>query len=238
MANNKPIPTTPYPIATYNDLKTAVAEYMDRDDTEFLNQIPNFIDFAQKGVFRDNRFNFSAKEAYIQVSNGLCNLPTDYLSMDYLIMGDGYREIRETSRAEVFNHQKLGLTMENTPEILYTRMQDRLLFSPTFDAALPVTNADGSTTYDENTVIMGYYYDPARPSQGGQNAVDYLIAIAPDALLYSACANAASFISDDDAEKTYTAKYNLVMNQLTEQNKTLSYQGVKRRKLANVRQYW
>lgn len=235
---NANIPNTPYPIATYNDLKNAVAEYMDRDDSEFINQIPNFIDFAQKAVFRDNRFNFSAKEAYIQVSNGLCNLPSDYLSMDYLIMGDGYREIRETSRAEVFNHQKLHTTLDTTEEILYTRMQDRLLFSPSFDASLPATNADGSTTYDENTVIMGYYYDPARPTEGGQNAVDYLINIAPDALLYSACANAASFISDADAEKTYTAKYNLVMQQLTEQNKTLSYQGVKRRMLANVRQYW
>lgn len=239
MPLNKPIKDTPYPIADYDDLVTAITEYMDRDDTEFLNQIPNFIDFAQKEIFRTKRYNFNAKESYLQVTNGVANLPTDWLQTDYLLFSSGWREARETSRAEVLEHMKQGYTIDNTPEIIYTRLQDRLLFSPVFDNELPTTNADGSLTItDPNTLVMGYWFDPARPSEGGSSAVNYLIKIAPDALLYSACAFASAFIQDTENEQAYANKAQAVITSLDQQNVQQDHAGVKVVKLANIREYW
>lgn len=237
MANSK-MPNVAYPIADYDDLIKAVQLWADRDDDEFVNQIPNFIDFAQKELFRTGRYNFNAKEAYVSVVNGIINLPTDWMQTDYLIMSNGWRELRETSRAEVLNHMKQGYTLATTPEIVYTRMQDRLLLSPIFSASLPVTNSDGTVSYDENTILMGYWFDPNRPSEGGSSPVDYLIQIAPDLLLNATLGYAMSFISDNDAASSYIDRTNNILNSMDEQNKMQDNTGVKVIKLANIREYW
>lgn len=238
MANNKPMPNATYPITDYDSLCKAVQLWADRDDDEFVNQIPNFIDFAQKEIFRTGRYEFNAKEAYLLVTDGFTTIPTDWLQTDYMMLSEGWREVRETSRAEVLNHMKQGYTIENAPEIVYTRFQGRFLFSPAFSNQLPVTNADGSVSYDPNTVLMGYWFDPARPSEGGDSPVDYLIQIAPDLLLNQALVYAMSFINDMDSQTDYQQKANAVLNSLNEQNKSMDNGGVKVVKLANIREYW
>lgn len=238
MAKNNTMPDTPYPISSYDDLITAIQETMDRDDAEFINQIPNFIDFAQKDIFRTKRYNLNAKEAYLAVSNGQANLPTDWLTTDYIVFGNGWKEARETSRQEVFDHYKQGYTLETAPEVVYCRMQERLLFSPSFDASTPVTNADGSISYSDPTIIMGYFFDPNRPSEGGSSPVDYLILVAPDLLMYKACTYAATFIQDSDGETAFTDKTNAIISSLDEQNKQQDYRGPKVVKTPNIRELW
>ena len=44
------MPDVQNPINTYGWLKKAVYLWADRDDPEFVNQIPNFINFAENAI--------------------------------------------------------------------------------------------------------------------------------------------------------------------------------------------
>lgn len=226
---------TTYPIDSYQDLQNAIIEWADRDDSEFVNQVPNFIDFAQKEIYRTARFVFTSKEAYLKVVNGQANIPTDWISSEYLIFANGWKNVRETSLQEVQYAKRKGETLENCNEVIFCRTGQRFLFTPEFDANLP--DDDGSL--DGTQLVLGYFFDPNKLSGDVDNDAKYLLMVAPDLLLYTALKHACTFIQDADGENAFTAKANATRKQMEEQNKLQDYKASPKAVASvNPRNFW
>lgn len=219
VASQRAIPTPKSPISDYNGLVQAVQLWCDRDDDEFCNQIPNFIDFAQHEIFRGERLTFMEKEAYLQVDNGQAYIPSDWMESKYLMFSNGWKKPRETSLDEVLSRKQLKQTLANADEVVFCRTSTRFLFTPSFDATLPAD--DGSL--DGSQLIICYYGDPNRLSENSMDAAQYLLTVAPDLLLYTTCKHASYFLNDDDSVKRYSQLEQSAMSQFKVQKNQQDY---------------
>lgn len=205
MSSNYPMVTPPYPISNYGDLKELVQSWSDRDDDEFCEQIPNFVDFAQKEIYRRLRITPMAKEAYLEIDNGAAYIPSDFLEADYIRFIDNNLLMRETTIEEVVGkvngdlYAKQNVDAEycrlNAIEPVFARMQYRWIFYPAITAPLPTYDASGAVVLAGNEVVLGYYGDPVRMSEDSDTSP--LITLAPEALLYLTLAHAAVYVNDN-----------------------------------------
>lgn len=214
------VPTTPYPINNYGALKKAVSEWADRDDDEFTDQIPNFINFAEKELYRQLRIPPMEKEAYLKITNGQAEVPTDWLTTNYLLTASDYHKARETSFDEVMFrcNQKIS-----EGELVFARAGKRFFFHPEINASLPKIDKFGNYVTNGSEVIIGYFAD--QPEMQGDQETSTLLTIAPDLMLYTAMKHACAFVQDDEGEKTWQAKQQAAMQQLQEQNTNTDFKG-------------
>lgn len=228
------VPNTPYPIGNYGDLKKAVAEWADRDDSEFVDQIPNFINFAEKELYRQLRIPPMQKEAYIEINNGQAYVPTDWLTTCYLISADGYHKARETSFDEVMYRANQRIS---EGELVFARAGRRFFFYPEITATIPTCDRFGNYVTNGSEMIIGYYAD--QPELTGDEETSTLLTIAPDLLLYTALKHACSFMLDKEGESAWQEKQQASMQQLEEQNANTDFKGSPLAvHLAPVTTYW
>lgn len=221
--------TTAYPIQSYKDLKDAVIEWADRDDDEFIDQVPNFINFAEKELYRTIRYAFLEKEAYLKIVNGQCTIPTDWLQTVGIMTANNYITARETTFEEV----NLARHNKFTDELIFARVGKRWFFYPELNANLP--NEDG--TMDGSQVIINYFADTKEMVNDSDGST--LLTVAPDLLLYTALKHACKFVQDSDGAAGWEQLADDVYAQLKFQNDEMDYQaGIKVVDLGNVNQYW
>lgn len=228
------VPKTNSPIVTYGDLKSAVQEWLDRDDSETVNQIPNFINFAEKELYRQLRIPPMQKEAYLQINQGQAYVPTDWLTTCYILSADGYHKARETSLDEVMyrSNQKVS-----EGELVFSRMGKRFFFYPEITATVPTYDKFGNYVVNGSEIIIGYYAD--QPELTGDAETSTLLTIAPDLLLYTALKHGSVFTQDVEAEKAWQEKQQAAMQQLQEQNSNTDFKGSPLAvHLAPVTTYW
>lgn len=222
------MPNPGYPITTYEQLKEAIQLWCDRDDQEFVNQIPNFIDFAQKEIYRTNRWMFMHKEAYLYVKNGIANLPSDYLNSDYMYFAMNAAGIQETSFAEVSydlsKNKNSGqpFTMDKLENPLkFAMVGTRLFFNYPINADVPTQDDNGTGTVPENAIVFGYYSDPLRMTSDSDDP--YLLTVAPDLLLYASCYQASAFVLDDDLKQSAADQVNKIIGSMNTQEEMMPF---------------
>lgn len=244
--SNYPISTPPYPISNYGELKSLIQDWADRDDDEFCSQIANFVDFAQKEIFRTLRITPFAKEAYLEIDNGFAYIPSDFVEADYLRFVDNNLLFRETTIEEVtakvngdlYSKQNVDATYcrLNGIEPVFARMQYRWIFYPAITAPLPTYDSSGAPVVAGTEVVLGYYGDPVRMEADTDTSP--LITLAPEALLYLSLAHAAVFVQDERASY-FEQQANKYISQLQEQEKNTEFKsGPLRVVAANVHSYW
>lgn len=59
--------------------------WADRDDPEFVNQIPNFINFAERKSIVIYVFLLWKKEVYLDIKDGVAFIPPDYLEAQWMM---------------------------------------------------------------------------------------------------------------------------------------------------------
>lgn len=247
LTSNYPIITPPYPISTYGDLKSLIQNWSDRDDDEFCEQIPNFVDFAQKEIYRQLRITPMAKEAYLQIDNGTAYIPSDFLEADYLRFVDNNLLFRETTIEEVtgkvngdlYSNQNVDAVYcrENAIEPVFARMQFRWIFYPAITAPLPTDDESGTPVLSGKEVVLGYYGDPVMMKDDSD--VSPLITLAPDLLLYTTLKHAAYYVQNPDMARAAENEASKALSQLQEQEKSTEFRsGPLRVVAANVHSYW
>ncbi|MGE5877649.1 phage adaptor protein [Klebsiella variicola] len=246
--SNYPISTPPYPISNYGDLKSLVQLWCDRDDDVFCEQIPNFVDFAQKEIYRVLRITPMAKEAYLEIDNGAAYIPSDFLEADYLRFVDNNLLFRETTIEEVTAKNNTDLfasqgvdanyCRENGIEPLFARMQYRWIFYPAITAPLPEVDPNsGANIVSGQEVVLGYYGDPVMMKDDSDT--NPLITLASEALLYLTMSHACVFTQDNDKASFFEQQANKYINQLQEQEAHTEFRsGPIRVVAANVHSYW
>jgi len=173
-------------ITTYAELKTAVADFLNRDDLTAV--IPTFISLAEAQIARDVRHWKQEKRVTTSVDERYENLPNDWLEIKLVALTTG-KMLQTVSMSEMAEMRAASGTAA-TPR--YVRLTaDQIEFYPTPNAATDIS--------------MLYY---ARiPALSDTDTTNWLLADAPDVLLYGALVHSAPYLTDDARTSIWGALY-------------------------------
>lgn len=215
------MPNVPSQIRTYGDLKNAVALWADRDDDEFVNQIPNFINFAEKEIYRAVRIPRFEREIYLKITNGMAYIPTDLLQVNYIMKAETGQVFRVTSLEEL-DWLRRGKTTHGTAfnesEIVWARSTGRFYFYPPITATIPE-----GTELTGNEVLCSYYRDTSEMKNDSDSCA--ILTNAPELLLYTALKHAALFVQDDNSVQKWGALAAASMSDIQKQADMAEYSG-------------
>lgn len=211
-------PSLPTQIKTMGDLKKAIALWADRDDPEFLDQCHNFINFAEKDIYRRLRIPSLEREIYLNVYQGTCFIPADIVQIRHVLDTCTGSVLRHTSIEEIQwirQNKRVGETSYNIDETCFCRIGGRLLFSHVFDAV-----SDGLVN---GRIVMNYISDT--PEMLNDDSSANILTIAPDLVLYMALKHAAFFVQDDNAAQKYGLLAEGAIQTIQEQADKMEYSG-------------
>ena len=173
-------------ITTYAELKTAIADFLNRDDLTAV--IPTFISLAEAQIARDVRHWKQEKRVTTSVDERYENLPNDWLGIKLVALTTG-KMLQTVSMSEMAEMRAASGTAA-TPR--YVRLTaDQIGFYPTPSAATDIS--------------MLYY---ARiPALSDTDTTNWLLTDAPDVLLYGALVHSAPYLTDDARASIWGALY-------------------------------
>jgi len=185
-------------ITTYTELKTAIANFLDRDD--LTSVIPDFISLAEAQLNRDIRHWKMEKRASGQQSAGdeWMQIPNDWLETIRLNISDGgTRAVDLISRASMQDKRAGNLDTSGTP-MYYAHSDSQFELYPTPNA----------TT---NLVLLYYAKTDAL---SGSNASNWLLEDAPDVYLYGSLMHSAPYLAEDERVAVWSQMYFAAVGQL------------------------
>ncbi|WKV17063.1 hypothetical protein [Salmonella phage PKM.Hi.22.6] len=197
-------------IENYKDFRDAVALWLNRKDSATIDNIPMFINFAEKQFTRlvklpyyettvrftiDENFNFvvipqdflSAKHVMV---NGKPYNRTDVETFMRLKNMGNFSDVQTNATAPNPNQDVLRAGSTSETKYFFTRIGEQIHFLPT-----PVVG---------DVVEMIYHQDI--PEMRFDNDQPYSLLIAPDVLLYLALRHASIFLRDNEQEVYWMSK--------------------------------
>lgn len=201
-------------IDNYRQLKDAVATWLNRKDSATINNIPMFINFAEKTFTRlvklpyyEARNTFTVTEEFNYVI-----IPPDFLSAKHVMVNG-----KPYNRADVETFMRLK-NMDNLGSY-----QGTSVGNSSEDANLALSNQAGSTSSREYFFtrigeqmhflptpkvgdVIEIIYAQDIPEMQFDTDQPYNLLIAPDVMLYLALRHAAIFIRDNEQEQYWMAK--------------------------------
>jgi len=195
-------------LATYSDLKTAVANYLAR--TDLTTQIPDFIRFAELRLRRELRIRQMLKSVTTTTTGGdsTVQLPTDFLeARDFYVSTNPIQPLTFASPA-IFSRNTY--TTRSGKPLNYTILASEFKLSPVPDS-----------TY---TLELLYYSAPTFMSD--TNSSNAFMANAPDALLYASLLEAEPYLMNDARINTWGALYERTITTLIKSDESSQYSGV------------
>lgn len=180
-------------ITTFSELKTAIADWLNRDDLSDA-RITDFIQIAESRIFHELRIPPMEKYATITTdSEGRVALPGDFLEAKDVIFND--KTLDRISVSEFYSRSATqGTPISFTRETIYLRLW------PTPGPAV-------------TGLKMIYYYEPEDLS--ATNPTNPVFAMAPELYLYGALLAAGTYLGSP-AEKlqVWSESFNDVMARL------------------------
>ena len=184
-------------ITTYSELKTAIADFLNRDDLTTV--IPTFIALAEAQIARDVRHWKQEKRVTTSVDERYENLPNDWLEVKLVALTTG-KMLQTVSMSEM---AELRASSNAAGEPRYIRMTaDQIEFYPTPSAATDIS--------------MLYY--ARTPALSDADTTNWLLTDAPDILLYGALIHSAPYLTDDQRAAVWGALYQAGVEKLSLEN--------------------
>ena len=182
---------------TYAQMKQAIQDYTQNEETSFVSNLPNFIRQAEDLILYSVDLDNNHKNVSGNVTSGNKYLakPTDYMSPYALavITAQGEREfllIKDTEYIQQVNSS--GAT--GVPKYYAPYDGGNFILAPTPSASLAVE--------------LHYLYRPTSLTDSGENGTTWLSVNAPTCLLYGSLVEAYTFMKgEQDLIILYTTKY-------------------------------
>jgi hypothetical protein len=204
-------------ITTYSELKSAVADFLNRDD--LTSTIDTFIDMAEAGLNRDVRHWRMEQRSTAEIDDQYLTLPTDWLETIRLIVQDTVPYVLNlASRDQIEEYRLRGADVSGKP-VYYSHIAGEIELYPTPDA-----------TYD-----IEMLYTQKIDALSDSNTSNWLLTEAPDLYLYAVLMETAIYLRDDDRIAAYASMYQNKLAALNASSKkaTVSGTGLK----LNIRSY-
>jgi hypothetical protein len=196
-------------LGTYSELKTSIANYLNRDD--LTSVIPDFITLTENRLDRELRVRVNMVRASTTTTSGtpFYNLPTDMIelrnvtydssggnsyALNYLSPESGHREYGGVSNGFPRAYSNLGLDMEifPTPDAAYT------IGINYFKKITPLS--DSVTTND----ILSEF---------------------PDLYLYGSCLEGALYLNDSEQTQRFISIFTDTLNNVKDSEERSRYSG-------------
>jgi len=182
---------------TYTQLKDAVKEYTDNQETVFVSNLDAFIESAEERIFKTIDLEYFRKNASGAMTSGnqFLAVPDDYLASFSL-------SIENSSSKEFLLQKDVNFVQEYgndygstaTPEYYGIYDVDNFILGPTPNIA-----------YD---VELHYYYRPDSITAGADTAKSWLSDNAPNVLLYGSLVEAYTYMKGEaDMMQLYEQRF-------------------------------
>ena len=182
-------------ITTYAELKSSIANWLNRDDLTAV--IPDFIALAEAQIARDIRHWRQEKRVTTLVNEQYENLPIDWLEMIQIQLTAGGR-LQVISAAEL-QERKEASSIAQKPKH-YRLTSDQIEFYPAPDSSYEVA--------------MQYY---ARvPALSDAETFNWILTEYPDIYLYGSLVHAAPYLADDQRITVWAALYQSAVDALNQ----------------------
>ena len=180
-------------ITTYTQLKTAIADWLNRDD--MANVIPSFISLAEAGMERVLRTRQMVGVTEISIDDEYVDLPSDFLETKSMrLLGN-----LNARRVEFVPLDALdNMDQSAGPTQFFSVVGNQLKVAPA-----------GDTAYDAELT-----YFRVLPKLSDSVASNWLLQMAPDAYLYGALSQAAPYLKDDERVAVWSTLYASAIQQL------------------------
>jgi hypothetical protein len=171
---------------TYGELKQAIQDYTENDESTFVSNIPLFIRLAEERILKSVQLNLFQKNQFGNMTSGNEYLaaPSDFLapfSLSIDVSGD----------KEFLLFKDLDFVQSYNPDATTTGQ-------PKYYAQFDVDNFIIAPTPDANyTVDIHYLYRPASLTAGSDSGTSWLSENAEITLLYAALVEAYTFMKGE-----------------------------------------
>jgi hypothetical protein len=184
-------------ITTYAELKSAIADFLNRDD--LTSTIPTFISLGEAQIARDVRHWKQEKRVTTSVDERYENLPNDWIEVKFITLSTG--AMLETVAPSNMADMRARSDTPGVPK--YVRMTaDQLEFYPTPSAATDIS--------------MLYY--ARTPALSDASPTNWLLSDAPDVLLYASLIHSAPYLAEDARVQIWGSLYQSGVEKLNIEN--------------------
>lgn len=171
---------------TYGELKQAIQDYCEYDETSFVNNLPLFIRLAEERIFKNVRLNVFQKNVSGTLTSGNQYLaaPSDFLSPFSLsLTADGNKVFLDFKDLDFVQTYNPDPSTTGEPKYFAQFDVDNFVVAPTPDAS-----------YD---VDLHYLYRPASLTAGADDGTTWLSQNAEMAMLYGSLVEAYTFMKGE-----------------------------------------
>lgn len=199
------------PITTYDELKTAIADFLNRDD--LASAVPNFIALAEANMQRKIRHWRQEKRSTAQLDTQYSAIPADFLeAIRFYITSGDTKPLELISQAEMLDRKRKNLNTSGSPSY-YAITAGEIEVYPVPDG-----------TYD----VELYYYSRV-PALSDAAPTNWLLTYFPDVLLYGALVHSAPYLKEDGRIQVWSALYQEAIDAINASSEKAKFGGSGRR---------
>ena len=194
-------------ITTYTELKSTIADFLNRDD--LTASIPAFISLAEAQINRDVRHWKMENLSEASTSNKFLVKPSDWVeNIKVGITNTGYNELELVNQQEIGRLRRLYSDVRGEPEC-YIMSENSYELFPTPDG--------------EYDIELLYYQKVS--SLSDENTTNWLLSDAPDVYLYGALIHSSPYLKDDARVTMFSQMYAAAVSQLNGSSSRAKYSG-------------
>ena len=184
---------------TYNELKQAIQDYCENQETTFVNNLDIFITEAEERVLKSVGLTFFRRNqtATLTQTNQFLNCPADFLAPFSLSVTDA-----TTSDKTFLLYKDVNFLQEYTPDATTTGF-------PKYYGFFDITNFLIAPTPNANLAVeLHYFYRPASLTAQAGGGTTWLSTNAPMTLLYGSLIEAYTFMKGEpDVLQNYNQQF-------------------------------
>lgn len=193
-------------IASYSELKTAIANRIHRDDLTLL--IPDFISLGEARIYRDLRIRAMETALSSAISSGVVALPSGYLELKQAYI-DGTPIGKLTRKtADWIYHNYPTRSADGKPKFVASDAGN-FIFGP----------------YPDSSYTMNGTYYAKLAALSDSNTTNWFTENAPDLLLFASLYEAADHTMDDAAMAKWDSRYERVKEKIQTENDAEEFSG-------------
>tara|TARA_R110000772_G_C13291532_1_gene438049 strand:+ start:953 stop:1576 length:624 start_codon:yes stop_codon:yes gene_type:complete len=195
-------------ISTYSELKTAMADFLNREDLTSI--IPTFISLGEARMSRDVRHWQMENRAATTIDGQYSTRPSDWVETIRLhLTGQDTSVVALLSTQAMADKRQKGSNVAGKPAF-YSHSEDQFEVFPT---------PDGSYAAE-------LLYIQKIPALSDTVTTNWLLSSYPDIYLYGSLLNSAPYLAEDGRAEVWARLYGEAVDKLNVTSKSAAYSGV------------
>ena len=199
------------PITTYTELKTAISDFLNRDDLSAA--VPTFISLAEARMSRDIRHWRMEKRSTADLDTQYSAIPADFVEViRFYVTSNDTRPLELISQAELLDRKYKRNNTSGAPAY-YALTAGELEIYPVPDG----------------TYSVELYYISSIPALSDSNTSNWLLNYYADAYLYGSLVHSAPYLKDDSRATVWAALYQSAIDAINAESERSKFGGSGRR---------